>query len=485
MPTEQPNVLCIVADDLGWRDLGCYGSPFYETPTLDALTHEGTRFTDAYAAAPVCSPTRASLMTGQYPVRVGVTDWIDFRGETHPMRGRLVDAEYCTRLPDDRPGLATELSENGYDTWYVGKWHLGGEADQSLPENHGFDVNVGGCEWGKPNGPNGYFAPWGISTLEDRPEEAGRYLPDRLSKAGVNLIEGHAGSDDPFFLDYNPYLVHTPIQAPAELVDKYERKRASLGLDERKEFEVGERMPTEAKQDTRIERRLVQSDPTYAAMVEWLDRSVARLLDALERTGQASNTVVVFTSDNGGLATAEGSPTTNCPLAEGKGWMKEGGNRVPLVVRWPGVTDTDDAPAMVDTPVTTPDLFPTLLDAAGHPIPADHPVDGVSLRPLLDGDSLDRDAIFWHYPHYGNQGATPAGAVRSGDWKLVEYFETGHVELYDLASDVSEKRDRSADRPERANELHDRLRQWRDDIGAALPAENPKFDPWPDRAGPE
>jgi len=485
MSAERPNVLCIVADDLGWRDLGCYGSPFYETPTLDALAREGTRFTDAYAAAPVCSPTRASLMTGQYPARVGVTDWIDCGGTTHPMRGRVVDAEYCTRLPDDRPTLPERLREGGYATWHVGKWHLGGLGGDSLPGDHGFDVNVGGCEWGKPNGPDGYFAPWEIPTLADRPDEDGRYLPDRLSETAVGLIEDHAGRDEPFFLNYNPYLVHTPIQAPSALVENYEQKRAALGLDDRREFEVGDRMPTESKCDERIERRLVQSDPIYAAMVEWLDRSVARLLEGLEQTGQASETIVVFTSDNGGLATAEGSPTTNRPLAEGKGWMDEGGNRVPLLVRWPSVTDADDAPDVIDTPVTTPDLFPTLLSAVDRSGPSEYPVDGVSLEPLLVGESLDRNAVFWHYPHYGNQGATPAGAVRSGGWKLVEYFETGHVELYDLATDISEDRDRSGDHPETAKHLHTRLREWRDEVGAVLPEPNPEYEPWPDRAGPD
>jgi len=300
----------------------------------------------------------------------------------------------------------------------------------------------------------------------------------------VGLIEDHADSDEPFFLNYCPYLVHTPIQAPEDAIERYRRKREALGLDDVQEFEIDGRFPTEHKRDSRIKRRLVQSDPTYAAMVEALDRNVGRVLDTLERTGQADETVVVFTSDNGGLATAAGSPTTNRPLAEGKGWMQEGGNRVPLIVRWPGVTDADSAPALIETPVVSPDVYPTVLGAAGVPVPDDQAVDGVDLRPVLEGGSLDRDAIFWHYPHYGNQGCTPAAAVRAGDWKLIEFFEDDHVELYHLGEDVREALDLSAHRPEKTEELRDRLHEWQADVGARFPEENPEYEPWSDRAGP-
>jgi len=486
MPPNRPNVVCITTDDLGWRDLGCYGSPFYETSNLDALVQEGTRFTDAYASSPVCSPTRASIMTGNYPVRVGVTDWIDFWGATHPARGKLVDAEYSDHLPHDETTLATALGDAGYTSCHVGKWHLGGEPQDSLPEDHGFDVNVAGCEWGSPTGEGGYFRPWDIPTLDESDEHTDRYLPDRLAEEAVTLVEDYAGDDDPFFLNYSPYLVHTPIQAPDHLIEKYERKRSALGLDAVEEFELGDRFPAEHKKDERIRRRLVQSDPVYAGMVETLDKCVGRVLDALERTGQAEDTVVVFTSDNGGLATAEGSPTTNRPLSEGKGWMVEGGNRVPTIVRWPGVTDDTESPDLVQTPVTSPDVYPTLLDAAGVPIPDGQAVDGESLRPLLeDGDgALDRDAVFWHYPHYGNQGGTPAAAVRAGDWKLIEFFETDDVALYDLGADVRERNDLSDHRPELVDDLRERLHQWQDEVGAQFPDENPEYERWPDRAGP-
>ncbi|WP_136689190.1 sulfatase [Halorhabdus amylolytica] len=478
------NIVCIVADDLGWRDLGCYGSSFYETPNIDALARDGTLFTDAYAASPVCSPTRASLITGKYPTRAGITDWIDFRGETHPLRGKVIDTEYQTHLSSQETTLPEVLKEKNYETYHVGKWHLGGEGQKSLPGDHGFDVNIGGCEWGKPNGSNGYFAPWEIETLEES-EEDGRYLPDRLSEEASNLIENSLDRNDPFFLHYNPYLVHTPIQAPDETVEKYEKKRQILGLDNVKEFEVGDRMPTEDKKHERIKRRKVQSNPTYAAMVEWLDRSVGRILNSIEKTGQLEDTIVVFTSDNGGLATAEGSPTTNRPLAEGKGWMEEGGNRVPLIIRWPGVTDQSVLASVQRTPVITPDLYPTLLDAANCSLPADQYIDGSDLRPLLSGKTIERDVIFWHYPHYGNQGGTPASAVRTGKWKLIEFFETNRIELYDLESDISETIDRSKDRPKKAEELTNRLHEWQEKVDAAIPERNPEFEPWPDRAAPD
>jgi arylsulfatase A-like enzyme len=459
---ERPNIVCIVADDLGWRDLSCYGSPFYETPHLDRLAHEGARFTDAYASCPVCSPTRASLVTGQYPARVGITNYIAGEAE-----GKLREPEYTLDLPHDRTTVAEALSAAGYETAFVGKWHLGDEGH--WPEDCGFDHNVAGCDWGMPG--NGYFSPWGNPKLDDGPD--GEYLTDRLTDEAIDLIDG---ADEPFFLDMSYYAVHTPIQAPADLVDTYDAKREALGLDPQP-FDEGPRMPCEHKQDQRIVRRREQSDPTYAAMVHRMDANVGRLLDAIAAADR--ETVVLFTADNGGLATAEGSPTCNAPLAEGKGWLYEGGNRVPLICRWPGHTDGE----IHDTPATSPDLFATILDAAGVDLP-DQPVDGVSLRPVLAGDAIDRDAIFWHYPHYGNQGGTPAGAVRTDRYKLVEFFEDDHVELYDLAADVGERTDISDDEPALAADLRERLAAWRADVDATMPTENPDFEPWPDRAEP-
>jgi len=470
---ERPNVVCIVADDLGWRDLGCQGSPFYETPNLDRLAQDGVRFSDGYASAPVCSPTRASIITGQYPQRTGVTGYIGTGDEAE-----LVEPPNVDHLPHDLASLPERLGQAGYDTWHVGKWHLGGEDAGSLPTDHGFDVNVAGCDWGMPS--NGFFSPWGIPTLDDGPE--GEYLTDRLTDEAIDLLDSRGG-DDPFFLNLWYYSVHIPIEAKAETVEKYERKREALGLANEADFEVGDRFPTPAQKDDRIKRRRIQSDPTYAAMVQHLDENVGRLLDALEARGLVQDTVVVFTSDNGGLATAEGSPTCNRPLSEGKGWMEEGGNRVPYLVRWPGVAD-EAADDIVDTPVTSPDVYATVLDAADVDPPAGQAVDGESLRPFFGGGDLERDAVFWHHPHYGNQGATPSAAVRCGDWKLIEFFEDDHLELYHLGSDVGEDTDLSERCPDRTAELHDHLRAWQEEVGAEFPEENPDFESWPDRAGP-
>ena len=464
---RRPNILFILIDDLGWRDLRCTGSSFYETPNLDRLAGEGMLFTDAYAACPVCSPTRASLLTGKYPARVGITDWIDWSGRWHPCHGRLIEAPYTKGLPDSEVTLGAALREGGYRTWHVGKWHLG--AVGHYPTEHGFDVNVGGCDLGCPH--RGYFSPWGIPALEDAP--AGTYLTDHITDAAVNLIRGHDGAR-PFFLNLWHYAVHTPIQAPRELVAKYEAKAKALGLDKVQAIVEGEHFPMLRKASQRVQRRLLQSDPVYAAMVENLDWNIGRVLQALAEIGQAENTLVIFTSDNGGLATAEGSPTCNLPLHEGKGWMYEGGTREPYLVRWPGRVRPGTVCA---SPITSPDLYPTVLEAAGLPLRPQQHADGVSFLPLLDGDKdFDRGPLFWHYPHYGNQGGTPGSSVRHGDWKLIEFFEDGRLELYDLRTDVSEVRNVAAAHPEVVRDLQARLAAWRRDVGAKFPQPNPD---WP------
>ncbi len=319
---KKPNILFILIDDMGWRDLGCTGSSFYETPNLDHLASQGMLFTDAYAACPVCSPTRASLLTGKYPATVGITDWIDWIGNWHPLKGRLLEASYFKGLPSTEMTVATALREGGYRTWHVGKWHLGGPGH--YPTDYGFDVNFGGCEMGCPM--NGYFSPWLIPGLAEGSE--GTYLTDHLTDEAVRLI--HQKDDRPFFLHLSHYAVHTPIQAPKGLVAKYEAKARALGLDQVNALQEGEPFPIERKCQERVTRRVVQSNPIYAAMVENLDWNIGRVLQALEETGQADNTLVIFTSDNGGLSTAEGSPTCNLPLHEGKGWMSyvTGGGRI-------------------------------------------------------------------------------------------------------------------------------------------------------------
>jgi len=456
----QPNIVLILIDDMGWRDLACTGSDFYETPHIDRLAAAGTVFTQAYATCPVCSPSRASILTGKYPASVGITEWIG--GNNH---GRLIGAPYRRKLSTGEVTVAKALRAGGYRTWHVGKWHLGGPG--SYPEDHGFEVNIGGYEAGWPEG--GYFAPYQNPKLPDGPP--GECLTDRLTDEAISLIKGNR--DRPFFLNLWHYTVHTPIQGKPDLVAKYEAKARKLGLDRLETLKKGEPFPCLEKRDRNIVRRVVQSDPAYAAMVENLDENVGRLMRALGEAGQADNTIVVFTSDNGGLATAEGSPTTNLPLREGKGWMEEGGTRVPLMVSWPGQAKAGGKCA---APVTGADLFPSFLEAAGLPLlPAQHK-DGMSILPLVrGGDRLGREEIFWHYPHYSNQGGTPGSSIRAGDLKLIEFFETGKLELYDLATDPEENRDLASADPAAARRLHGMLKDWRKSAGAVLPEPNPEF----------
>jgi len=467
----KPNIIFILIDDMGWKDLSCCGSTFYETPHIDKIAAQGMRFADAYASCPVCSPTRASVMTGKYPATVGITDWINWNGRLHPARGRLIDVPYLKDLPTSEYTMAEALRETGYATWHVGKWHLGGEGHR--PEDHGFDVNIGGCHDGSP-GRGGYFSPWSIPALEGADVPDGTYLTDYLTDQAIEQIR--TKDEAPFFLNLWYYSVHTPIQAKPEKIKKYEAKAKAMGLDTQKTFEEGALFPCEHKKDQRILRRLIQSDPVYAAMIESLDENIGRLMDTLEETGEADNTLMIFTSDNGGLATSEGSPTCNTPLAEGKGWMYEGGTREPLFVKWPGVVEPG---ALCEVPVTTPDFYPTILAAAeaqGHP---DHQSDGVSIMPLLKGaDALDREAIFWHYPHYGNQGGTPGASVRKGDYKLIHFFEDDRLELYHLREDLGETRNLVDAQPALARELNDLLSAWQTSVEAKIPQKNPA---WVDR----
>jgi arylsulfatase A-like enzyme len=463
--SKRPNIIFILIDDLGWRDLSCYGSKFYETPNIDRLFYEGMHFTDAYAAAPVCSPTRASILTGKYPARVGVTNYIG----GPPARGILFDSPYVDHLPLSEKSLAVSLKETGYNTWHVGKWHLGGK--EYHPENHGFDINIGGCHWGAPI--NGYFSPWGIDTLDDGPE--GEYLTDRLTDEAIRLIKEN-DLNKPFFLNLWYYSVHVPIQAKESYIEKYIKKAQDMGLDKKKTFEVGEFFPAEALSPRifRIFRRIIQSDPIYAAMIEILDENIGRLLKTIEETGQSDNTIIIFTSDNGGLSTAEGSPTTNYPLLEGKGWMYEGGVREPLIVKWPNVINPG---SFCNVPVTSPDFYPTLLEAAELHPSSEQNLDGISFMPLLkEKNKLGRDSIYWHYPHYGNQGGTPGSSIRMGDYKLIEFFEDDRLELYNLKKDISEKDNIIKRYPDLAGKMKKKLAEWRKSVNGKIPEQNPDWN---------
>jgi arylsulfatase A-like enzyme len=455
-----PNIVFILIDDMGWMDLTCQGSSFYETPNIDQLAKDGMRFTDAYAACPVCSPTRASILTGKYPATIELTDYIGAFA-----KGKLLPAPFVDHLPLEEKSIATALKEAGYRTYHVGKWHLGPEP--YWPEHHGFDVNIGGCGWGNPR--HGYFSPYRNPRLKDGPK--GEYLTDRLTDEAINLIK--TNGDAPFFLYMSHYAVHMPMDAPKALIRKYRMKAKQLGLDKLKTYEKGEKFPIVQKRMMHMYRRLLQSDPRYAAMIENLDTNTGKLLQALKETGKDENTVIIFTSDNGGVATYSKPPTTNAPLNEGKGWMYEGGNRVPLLIKWPHTI----APGRIcSVLVTSPDFYPTMLQIAGLPLnPAQH-VDGISLLPLLKGaNSLPRKHIFWHFPHYSNLGGTPTASIRQEQYKLIEFFEDGHTELYNLENDIGETHDLTHEEPDRSHQMKEELHRWYHRVKARFPTPNPKW----------
>ncbi len=455
---KKPNIVFFLIDDLGQRDLACYGSTFYETPNIDRLAKDGAKFTDAYAACPVCSPTRASLLTGQWPQRTGVTDYIGAPSGPQQWKRntKLLPAPYADRLALDAPTLAKAMKSAGYATFFAGKWHLGPEG--FWPENQGFDINKGGCDRGGPYAGKKYFSPYLNPRLTDGPD--GEHLPDRLATETANFIE--TNKDRPFFAYYSFYDVHTPLMAREDLRKKYQAKREQLGLTDQW-----------GREDPR-KLRITQSHVVYAAMVEAMDLAVGKVLAKLDELGLRENTIVIFTSDNGGLSTSEGSPTSNLPLRGGKGWMYEGGIREPLIMRWPGVVK---AGSVINTPVSSPDFFPTLLEVAGAKPAPNQTLDGMSLLPLLKGGALPERALFWHYPHYGNQGGAPSAAIRRGDWKLIEWQESNRAELFNLATDLGEQSDLAAKEPQRVAELRAELAAWQKQVGAKFPTPNPKYNP--------
>jgi arylsulfatase A-like enzyme len=453
--SQRPNFVVILADDLGYTDLGVYGSTFYETPNLDRLAREGARFTDAYAACPVCSPTRASLFTGQYPQRIGITDYLGAPApEKWNRNTRLRPAPYTDRLPLGTPTLARALKQGGYATFFAGKWHLGPEG--WWPENHGFDFNLGGHGRGGPYGGKQYFSPYDNPRLPDGPE--GEHLPDRLAAETARFIANHR--NQPFLAVLSFYSVHTPLMAREDLRQKYDAKREQLGLEPR--------WGREHERDV----RLVQDHAVYAGMVEAMDLAVGKVLAQLDALELRDRTVVMFTSDNGGLSTSEGWPTSNVPLRAGKGWPYEGGIRVPFLLRFPGLA----APrSTLQTPIITADILPTILELAR--ILPTFPIDGLSLVPLCRGQSLPDRPLFWHYPHYGNQGGAPNAVIRRQDWKLIEWLEDSRLELFNLALDPGEQTNLADREPQRVSQLRAELHAWQNNVGARFPSPNPGFDP--------
>ncbi|MDF1851167.1 MAG: sulfatase [Verrucomicrobiales bacterium] len=460
---EKLNFVFFLADDLGYHDVG-FNNPetFYETPHLDSLAKSGMVFTDFYAASQVCSPTRASIFTGKYPARTDTTNYFSGR-----RNGTYAAATFQSRMALEEVTLAEMLRDNGYQTFFAGKWHLGGEGH--LPTDQGFQINKGGGSNGLPRS---YFSPYkNVQNLSPGPE--GEFLTDRLAMESVAFLEQAAGSPDPFLLYLSFYSVHTPLQAPKRLVDKYTKKAKDLGIDDvAGSFDPeGERQVWPGAKGGR-KLRVRQNHATYAAMVESLDRAVGRVLQRLDELGMRDNTAIVFMSDNGGLSTSEGWPTSNLPLRGGKGWMYEGGIREPVIFRWPGVTP---AGTRCNVPAVSTDFYPTLLAMAGlEPLPDQH-VDGVNLEPLLRNPfaKFDRGPIFFHYPHYANQGGFPASAIRKGEYKLIQDLEDGAFELYHLETDEEEHNNLEQLEADRVKELADALNEWRVEVDAKPLRPNP------------
>lgn len=461
---DKPNIVFLLADDLGYMDVG-FNNPdtFYETPNLDGLARTGMVFTDFYAASQVCSPTRASILTGKYPARTDTTNY--FAGRRF---GTYSPAEFNTVMALDEVTFAETLRDAGYSTFFAGKWHLGQVGH--LPTDQGFEVNKGG---GSNGGPRSYFSPYkNVQNLKPGPD--GEFLTDRLSKEAAAFIRRSAESEKPFLLYLSFYSVHTPLQAPRRLIEKYEKKAAKLGIaDEDGSFDNEGARQVWPNAEGRRRIRIRQDHAIYAAMVESMDAGAGRVLDQLDQSGLRDNTLVVFMSDNGGLSTSEGLPTSNLPYRGGKGWMYEGGIREPVVFRWPGVTPPGTSCA---APAVSTDFYPTLLEAAGLPLLPDQHEDGVSLMPLLRNPfaKFDRGPIYFHYPHYSNQGGFPASAVRDGDYKLIQDLEDGEFELYNLVTDPSEHNNLTQLEAERTEEMSRALNGWRKQVGARPLKKNEK-----------
>jgi len=449
---RRPNVVFVLIDDLGWRDVGCFGSTLYETPHIDRLAAGGMKFTNAYAACPVCSPTRASIMCGKYPARIRLTNFL--KGRRNLKGSPILSADYADQMDLQEVTIAEVLKSHGYRTGFIGKWHLGGPKYYS--QFQGFGINIGGSHHGMPRS---YFWPrW-----KNNPPIVGKFpgenLTDRLSQEACRFIEDNANRKQPFFLYLSHYSVHIPIQGKAKKVARY---KANLATS-----------PAGKGQ---------QNNPYYAAMVETVDDSVGRVLQTLRRLKIEDETIVIFFSDNGGLATPEGPhtpSTTNAPLRAGKGFLYEGGIREPLIVRWPGVVKPG---SVSDEPVVSIDFLPTICDMVGisfSGVKINGRIDGISVASVLkDPDShLPNRAIYWHYPHFSNQGGRPGAAVRVGNWKLIERYEFGRLELYDLKNDVGERKNLAKRFPDRADRMRSMLVRWRQSVRANMPKPNPAYEP--------
>ena len=496
-----PNVIFFLVDDLGWSDVGCYGSEFYETPNIDKLASEGVRFTDAYSSCHVCSPTRASILTGKYPASLNLTDWLPGRRD-FPFQ-KLKNVEINQHIPYDISTLPKMLKNNGYKTAIIGKWHLGEDDASALKQ--GFELQL--PDWNKGWPKEGYYFPYGMKGLEVGTE--GEYLTDRMTDEAIKYIEHN--KETPFFLYLSHFAVHDPIEGRTDLVEKYSNKLKGTDPPAGEPF-ILETNPDEKNPITRtalysllgdkkyngykifsnesVKIKQNQDNVEFAGMVGSMDESLGRIMKKLKELELDQNTVVIFYSDNGGMSAAnfyyperkiskneldKAFATSNLPLRGGKGWMYEGGIRVPLIIKWPG-KGLQGVVSIV--PVTSPDFFPTILEMTGIKQESNDQKDGKSIVPLLKGDQgLGREAIYWHFPHYSNHGnQSPGGAVRSGDYKLLEYYENNTVQLFNLSEDPGEQNDLSAKEPDRVNKLYLLLTNWRNKVNAKMMFPNSEYD---------
>jgi len=467
----KPHIIFILLDDYGYMDAGCYGSKFYETPNIDRLASESVLFTNAYAACPVSSPTRASIMTGKYPVNTGITDWIPGRqsSKSGSPNDKLLAQPFKLNLDLEEVTIAEILKGQGYKTMISGKWHLGLDS-LYWPDNQGFDVNRGGYSKGAPvrnNHANGYFSPYGNPRLTNGPP--GEYLTDRQTDEAIAFIEQNR--NNPFFVYLSYYAVHNPMQAKEEHISRFSERAEMMGLTNMPAF-TRERDWIREYMSDNYKERVIQSNPVYAAMIYSVDENLGKLLNKLVELKIDKNTVIIFTSDNGGLSTSEGSPTCNAPLRAGKGWLYEGGIRVPLIIKYPGKSKSGTT---INTPVSSIDYFLTIAEMSGSD-PGTFTTDGISIIPLFEKDEMSDRPLFWHYPHYSNQGVEPGSAVRLGKYKLIDNFVKERQELYDLDKDTSETTDISASNPEKTEELYNLLKEWRIRTNAKMMLPNPDWN---------
>ncbi|MFZ4455070.1 MAG: sulfatase [Bacteroidales bacterium] len=456
--SKQVNILFILADDLGYTDLSCMGSKYYETPNIDKIAKSGMVFSNGYAACQVSSPSRASILTGKFPARHGITNWIGEKsGVAWRSMGRysiILPAEYADNLSKEYITLPEALKEAGYKTFFAGKWHLGEKG--SWPEDHGFDINKGGWEVGGPKG--GYFSPYENPNLSDGPD--GENLEMRLAKETIKFMQENR--EKPFLAYLSFYAVHGPIQTTKEKWAKYRLKAQKMGISD-KGFAMERNLPY----------RLHQDNPVYGGLVESMDDAVGVVMQNLKKLGLDKNTIVIFTSDNGGVTSGDNYSTNNAPLRGGKGYQWEGGIREPYFISVPWMKLSGKKS---DTPVTGTDFYPTILDLAGLPLKPEQHSDGVSLLPLLKGKEIPERALIWHYPHYGNQGGDPSSIIRRGDWKLIHYYEDDHEELYNLKTDRSEKTDVASSNSDVVSRLRKELFDYLKSVGAKFPEKDPKYN---------